>query len=334
MPQVSVVIPFYNSAEYIRNTLLSVKNQSLSDIEIICVDDGSTDQSAEIIHKFKAKDNRIIYIKQENAGAGVARNNAIIHATGKYIAFMDSDDEYPERDTLELLFNKAEANNAMICGGSMWEKEITFSDSQRLEEGFVVFRNYQNIYWFQRYIFRRDFIINLHCLFPAYRVYEDPVFLVKAMNAAERFYYVPNATYKITCSHTSCKTCSLQQLQDYLCGILDVLSISIKNNYMNIFDSCLETLKGHFYSESFKCIRDGRADNEFFEKLTKLNSFFGQIEGMRIQNEYTYSKTGNIFQYRLGQISILITRIALKVFIKIPKLLYHSRKKTISIKSD
>lgn len=324
MIAISVIIPFYNSEEYIKNTLLSVTSQSLSDIEIICVDDGSVDQSAEIIHELRVKDNRISYIKQDNAGAGSARNNGIRHARGKYIAFMDSDDEYPENDVLELLFHKAEENNALICGGDiLWPKEINSKD-HKSKEGFVFFNNCQKIYWFQKYIYRRAFLIEENCFFPLYRVYEDPVFLLKAMTAAEKYYYVPKPTYKIIASHTSSRTLSQQQIKDYLCGLLDVLSISIKEGYSDTFNSGLHTLRGHFYLESFKCIHEGRADIEFFEKLIALNSFLGQIEGMQIQNEYEFFKTRSALRYHLGKIRILAFRAIWKIFIKVPRSLFRS----------
>ena len=85
MIKVSVILPIYNVAPYLDDTFQSVINQSLKEIEIIAVNDGSTDEGESIILKYKQQDPRIIYIYQENQGQSVARNNALQYATGQYI---------------------------------------------------------------------------------------------------------------------------------------------------------------------------------------------------------------------------------------------------------
>ena len=91
-PKVSVIIPIYNTALYLSEALDSICNQTLKEIEIILVNDGSTDNSLEIIREYSLRDNRITYFSQPNQGQGVARNLGLSHAVGKYIYFMDSDD--------------------------------------------------------------------------------------------------------------------------------------------------------------------------------------------------------------------------------------------------
>ena len=105
-PSISVIIPSYNSERYIKRTLESVVSQSLKNIEIICVDDGSTDSTCDIIEEFKSNDKRIKLYKQKNQFAGVARNNGIKYATGDYIVFCDSDDQLRE-DALIKLYRRA-----------------------------------------------------------------------------------------------------------------------------------------------------------------------------------------------------------------------------------
>jgi glycosyltransferase involved in cell wall biosynthesis len=96
MPKVSIIIPVYNVEKYLAECLDSVIGQTLRDIEIICIDDGSTDRSPQILDEYAKKDSRIIIIHQKNAGPGLARNVGINLAKGQYIAFLDSDDAmYP-----------------------------------------------------------------------------------------------------------------------------------------------------------------------------------------------------------------------------------------------
>jgi GT2 family glycosyltransferase len=89
MPTVSVVIPTYNSAAFLRGAIQSVLSQTYSDFEVIVVDDGSTDNTESVAHSFG---DRVSYVKQENKGAGAARNHGIKRSQGKYVAFLDSDD--------------------------------------------------------------------------------------------------------------------------------------------------------------------------------------------------------------------------------------------------
>ena len=111
MVKVSVIIPVYNVEPYLKQCMDSVVGQTLKDIEIICVDDGSTDNSLDILREYAAEDSRIQIIEQKNAGAGAARNNGMRYATGKYLSFLDSDDFFEPR-MLEKAYDLAEKDQA------------------------------------------------------------------------------------------------------------------------------------------------------------------------------------------------------------------------------
>ena len=112
-PLVSVIIPVYNVEDYIRPCLDSVLAQTLQDIEVICVDDGSTDGSAAILHEYEAKDPRVIVVEQQNGSAGKARNTGLEKATGETLSFLDSDDFF-ELDMLEKAYKKLKETNAQF----------------------------------------------------------------------------------------------------------------------------------------------------------------------------------------------------------------------------
>ena len=112
MPKVSVIVPFYNVEGYIEKCLETLVNQTLKEIEIILVNDGSTDRSIEIVKKFiKEYPEKIVYLEKENGGLSDARNFGLKHAKGEYIAFVDSDD-YIEIDMYENMYNLAEKENS------------------------------------------------------------------------------------------------------------------------------------------------------------------------------------------------------------------------------
>ena len=112
-PKISVIIPVYNVEKYLKECLDSVINQTLKEIEIICVDDGSADNSGKILDEYALKDNRIKVIHKKNEGAGVARDCALDLATGKYLAFLDGDDLY-KNIFLEKMYKSASENNSDI----------------------------------------------------------------------------------------------------------------------------------------------------------------------------------------------------------------------------
>ncbi|MCD7723533.1 MAG: glycosyltransferase [Clostridiales bacterium] len=114
MPLISVIIPVYNTESYLRQCLDSMLAQTLSDIEIICVDDGSTDFSPGILQSYGEKDSRIKIINQANKGAGAARNTGLEAAAGEYVFFFDSDD-YLKENALEDMYSRAQELDADIC---------------------------------------------------------------------------------------------------------------------------------------------------------------------------------------------------------------------------
>lgn len=123
MPKVSVIIPIWNAEKYLPECLDKICRQTLSDIEIICVDDGSNDRTGEILARAKAMDSRIKVLWQENAGAGAARNAGMDVATGEYICFFDPDD-WCDLDTLEVYYNKC-----VLCNADLLIAPLTKFDS-------------------------------------------------------------------------------------------------------------------------------------------------------------------------------------------------------------
>lgn len=124
MIKVSVILPVYNVAPYLQETLDSLIHQTLSDIEIIAVNDGSTDQSEEILRQYQEADSRLTYYNQPNQGQSAARNQALKHATGKYIYFMDADDVL-DLNALAECYDYTEQTNAdfIFFDGDIMQEE-------------------------------------------------------------------------------------------------------------------------------------------------------------------------------------------------------------------
>lgn len=236
-PKISVVIPVYNMAEYLPECLDSVLNQTLHDIEVICVDDGSTDNSLEILHQYQQNDNRIVVLTQTNSGSGPARNNGIYHGHGQYVAFMDPDDWYPENDILQILYIEAVEHDVFICGGvhSIWEESTQkyyvgkyngyTSIMSYNQYGLVNYSDYQSAHGYLSFIYDQEWLISNNILFPPYRRGQDPPFFAKAMATAGRYYAINKVTYCYRKNHKQIKW-NEENTADFLQNITDLLKIS------------------------------------------------------------------------------------------------------------
>ena len=117
MPFFSIIMPVYNRGKLVDRSIQSLRAQIFRDIEIICVDDGSKDNSLEVLYEFARKDDRIKVIHQENGGVAKARNTGMQYATGKYIMFLDSDD-FIHPQTMEIAYDVIEKNKSDIASFS------------------------------------------------------------------------------------------------------------------------------------------------------------------------------------------------------------------------
>ena len=111
---VSIIIPVYNASQFLKSSLKSILNQTYSDYEVICVDDGSTDNSLDICREYEKKDNRIHVFSQLNSGVSAARNKGIRVAKGNYLCFLDADDEF-SIEYLSLIINYVKPKSATAC---------------------------------------------------------------------------------------------------------------------------------------------------------------------------------------------------------------------------
>lgn len=233
-PKVSIVLPVYNAERYLRECMDSIVNQTLRDIEVICVDDGSVDETLDILNGYAQKDSRVVVISQENRGAGLARNSGIRIASGRYIAFMDSDDYYPANDVLETLFYAAEENGANVCGGSLQvlrEGKLEVGEISGIKyyfekDGWVDYKELQQDYFYQRFIYCRELLVDNSILFPYYRRHQDPPFFLRAMLAAKKFFAVKKETYSYRVNATHQSWMAADKVFDMLEGIIDELQIT------------------------------------------------------------------------------------------------------------
>ncbi len=180
MIKVSVIVPVYNVEKYLEECLDSVCHQTLKDIEIICINDGSKDKSEQILKDYIKKDKRIVLIEQKNQGLSIARNNGIKIAKGQYIGFVDSDDKI-EPDFFEKLYNAASKNDADIAIGGYKEINkrrkiktiLRYWKNEKITQRTKMLETLLGTAFVWNKLYKKELIINNQIYFPAHKTYED-----------------------------------------------------------------------------------------------------------------------------------------------------------------
>lgn len=270
IPKVSVIIPVYNVEKWLRECLDSVCGQSLREIEIVCVNDGSPDNSLEILREYAARDERIVIIDKKNEGVGAARNDGIRAARGEFVAFMDPDDKYSEQDSLSILYEAAKRQGVKAAGGYLGSMDengkpipkgrsyfgVDFSCA-----GLVRYADFQCDFQYTAYIFQRDFLIRNNLFFPRYLRFQDPPFFTRTMTAAGVFYAVDRMTYVYRVGSEKPKF-TYRKAYDLLCGITDNLRLSKEKGFARLhYLSAMRLLKDGSY------LIEGLADDTAFDSL-------------------------------------------------------------------
>lgn len=215
MKKISVIIPVYNVSLFLRECLDSIVNQTLKEFEVICINDGSTDNSLEILNEYASKDNRFIIISQENQGQGIARNKGINLASGEYIVFVDPDD-FIETNALEIIYDKFKQTNVDVIqfdyetckeNGRFNKQEIfnkqvkrcfnySIKDNEIYNWRKIPKKNLQDMWmaiWNKAY--KTDFIKNNNIKLAPNKHGEDHIFSISANLLANKILYLNKSLY-------------------------------------------------------------------------------------------------------------------------------------------
>jgi glycosyltransferase involved in cell wall biosynthesis len=198
MPKISVIIPVYNVEKYLARCLDSVIAQTFSDIEIVCINDGSTDNSADILSEYATRDSRIRIVSQENAGLSIARNVGLEHISGQYVCFIDSDD-WVDENYLEVLFNLLSNSGADIAmAGMKFVKGdcISCNNTPNMiaSDLAIKLNNFPNGSVCDK-LFKTELFTKNTILFPCGRYYEDNLVLLKLAVLSKTVVFTNSVSY-------------------------------------------------------------------------------------------------------------------------------------------
>ncbi len=200
MVKISVIIPVYNGAKYLERCLDSVLNQTMTDWQAICIDDGSTDNTGVILDKYAKKDKRFIVVHKKNAGVSAARNDGIKLAKGSYIHFMDADDII-DTNYYETMVSAGDGFD-IICSGFVSNSK--YSDNLKYAKKHNVQTLFGKLFWTQallksfvwRYLFKTDFIKKNKLHFNTKLIsQEDAIFVLQSLLVSDAMLIVPNVNY-------------------------------------------------------------------------------------------------------------------------------------------
>ena len=307
MVKVSVVIPVYNVEDFLGECLDSIVNQTLDDIEIICVNDGSTDRSLDILNDYASHDDRFTVIDQENGGHAVATNRGMKLAKGKYLFLMDSDDIL-ELTALEDTYKLAEEKNVdfvlfQAINYYMDTNEYVKAENYSMNAladyvGDKVF-NYKDIkdYLFDisvtpwTKLYNREFIERCGASFPEGLVFEDNVFFWEVLFNAERIVFLRKYLFKRRWYSTSSTTSGGKHFAD---------SIAVNNLVIQRFIDygLFEEYKDYLYNKKIRLVfmRYNKTKEEYKEYFyEKMKEDFSKMIGHEryddfIQSIYLYNK--------------------------------------------
>ena len=284
--KVSVIIPVYNTEKYLEKCLDSVCNQTLSDIEIICINDCSTDNSREILNRYAADDERIKIINfEENKGAAAARNAGIDAATGEYVGFVDSDD-YIDLNFYEKLYIGATTSNADIVKSNLKYTGWNTPSSGSYYNLNDVKKSKYKFNHVPTAIFKRSLLLQNNIFFPEnLECAEDSVFEILAASACNKieivedvcYYYVfrqNSLNHDLIVTENKIKTVEASVLQ--FIKIVGTLNLEDKNLYFDIINDKYKYIS--YYCKNKKLTEDAKkylpiAEKNIFNSIKYKNEF-------------------------------------------------------------
>lgn len=309
MVKVSVIVPVYNVEKYIRKCLDSLVNQTLEDIEIIVVNDGSKDSSIDILKEYAQNHDNIKVYEKENGGLSDARNYGLQFATGKYIAFLDSDD-YVDVNLYKRMYEKAKAEDSdMVECNFYWvyENKTKKDIGQKYKGKKQMFEKARVVAWNKLY--KKETLDKAKIQFPKGLRYEDVEFFYKLIPHIERVGFIKEPLIYYVQRKQSIVNTQNEKTRDIFIVLDNVIQYYKENNLYEEYKEVIEYTYARFLlCSSFKrmCkIKDKDTRKKLLnETWINLNGKFSnwkenKILNTNLDNKKRYMLSVNRFTYRI-----------------------------------
>ena len=274
--KVSIIVPVYNSSKFLEKTINNILEQSLRDIEIVCVDCGSNDESKKILEVLSGKYTNIKLFFQENITLGNARNYAMNNSQGEYVFFIYPGDFFADKNALEILYDVANKNNADMVSGNI--KHISSNNENILDKCYyfdkyfkIKSERYGNPILFYKNIYKKSFLDENKIFFEDSNNHQDPVFLSKILIKLNTIYGAPIEICSQNSDVYGKLDSSIKKLH-YLTHFKKTFDILEKNNSNNISEKFkLELMDYLDYSQK---INDLEVYNLVLDVFGKSPTYF------------------------------------------------------------
>ena len=302
-PKITVIIPVYNVENYLHQCLDSIINQTLREIEIICINDQSTDESLSILEQYAKEDRRITVLNQINAGAGAARNKGLKIAKGKYLSFLDSDDFF-ELDMLEKAYNACVSENADFvvfrCNRfNDISKKFESCEWTIRKELLPVRRPFcykdisKNIFrlfngWAWDKLYNHEFVQKNNLVFQEQRTTNDLLFVFSALVKAERITTIEDVLAHQRINNSS--SLSNTREKSWNCFYLALMALGTELKAMGIYKEVEQSYIN--YALNFSLWNLNTIKGATYEKLynSLRRKYFDELGVSQHDKEYFWSK--------------------------------------------
>ena len=315
MPKISIIIPVYNVEKYIEKCLNSVLNQTLEDIEIIIVNDGSKDESKKIIeNKIKEYPNKIKYYEKENGGLSDARNYGLNYANGDYIAFLDSDD-YVSLDCYEQMYNEAIKNNSDMVECDFYWK---YPQKEKIDIGYR-YKNKKEMLTYGRVVawnklYKKSVIekaLKENIKFPKGLRYEDVEFFYKIIPYLNKVNYVDKPLIYYVQRENSISNVQNEKTKEIYYILENVINYYKKKNIYKDYKNELEYICARYIlcSSFLRVIKIPDKDirkKVLQQGLNMLKRLFPNWKKNKILNDLSIEKNKKIYMKTINGITIKI----------------------------
>lgn len=308
--KISVIVPIYNVERYLSKCLDSILNQTLKEIEVICINDGSKDNSKEILENYQKQDARMVVVNKSNGGYGAACNTGLKLARGKYISIIESDD-FIDNKMFEDLYDLAEKNNTDIVKSAFYEykdgsngeeesaSKINWSEEYNMPQGVFKIKDCSQLVYFHpsiwSCIYRRDFLNKHKISFIEAKGagWTDNPFQVQTMCLADRICYTDNAYYyyRLTNPTSSSNIINIANPFDRSSEIHSFLKTQNVND---------KNILAHLYKREFGYIKNvlsGISEDLFEFTCSKINEMISRMKKEIIyESEFVNDYEKNVYE--------------------------------------
>lgn len=310
---ISIVVPVYNVEKYLEKCVKSILNQTYKNLEIILVDDGSTDNSGNMCDELAKLDDRIKVYHKENGGLSDARNYGVERATGAYIGFVDSDD-YIEKEMYEKLYEAIKKENADVAecnlkivyphGTELFTQEKYYkvcNKEEYLEEYLKIEKIFGSV-WTK--LLRRDIASKL--LFPKGKLYEDTYYSNDLINIAEKYVIMDKPYYNYLMRNDSITNSKFKPKILDLIDIVNIIHKKVYRDYPNLKEAAdCRQMYAYFSVLNSMLMEDNFKENKYY---TQIERYFGKNYMKLLKNKYIT---------RNRKLSILLIKININLYKKV-----------------